>query len=77
MHRVWQNARNGWEHLAEKTSLCLKEGWTCRDCREPVSPLDDICPTCGTAGPATFPFSAAAVIATFGTVAFLVLLLLT
>ena len=77
MHRVWQKARNGWEHLAEKTLLCLKEGWTCRDCRGPVSPLDDICPTCGTAGPATFPFSVALVLTIFGTVAFLVLVLMT
>ncbi len=77
MSRVWQNLRGGWQRAARALSTLLQQSATCRECRERVNPLEDICPHCGTYGPARFPVSPSCAITVLGCVALLFLMRLT
>jgi hypothetical protein len=41
---------------------CWQEATTCRECDQPVHPLDDICPSCGAGHPGRVRMTVAVVI---------------
>ena len=47
-----------WERrVGELLWSCVKEPWTCRECRGSVKPLDNVCAQCGAFHPVKLPIS--------------------
>jgi len=74
MHLHWEPVRYGWRRMGELLWSCVQESWTCRECRGPVKPLDNVCAQCGAFHPAKIPISASVATTFVISIAMIVLL---
>jgi len=58
-------------HLADYLKQLYKECRTCRECQGDVSPLDNVCPTCGISYPVTIPISPTLLVTAFAALFFI------